>query len=238
MIASILLYAPLKALADELSEDKKKLETVETNLISSCDMLLKLIGDRQPDPTQEGLLQTCDKSMTSINNYCGIHKDLNLITCSDQRIEEYISARGLAQPGDTSNQGNQMNQPFANPAENTSTALPNKTEANKMSIEELGPPTSNNLPSNVQRIINELGNDTSDEIATYQINDLSPEVLVKVLNGLSVNNLYKVLRSLTPDDLKTLLNHTLTSEQSNQILDRLPQSERSEIVKSEIAASI
>lgn len=96
-----------------------------------------------------------------------------------------------------------------------------------MSTTELGP--QGPFPSISQRIINDLGNATSDEIATYPINDLSPEVLVKVLNGLSADNLFKVLVNLPHDDLKTLFGSKLVPEQSKEILNRIPQDKRTEI---------
>lgn len=139
---------------------------------------------------------------------------------------------GLPQSQNTSNQSNIMNKSFTNPVEGRLPLAFNQTNnTDKMSTGELGStgemgPTSF---SNINRIINELGNATSDEIATYPINDLSPEVLIKVLNGLSVDNLYKVLRNLTQDDLKTLLVDKLTAEESKQILDRLPQDKKVDI---------
>jgi hypothetical protein len=138
-----------------------------------------------------------------------------------------LLAKGLPHSQNTSNQSNIMNKSFTNPVEDRRTLAFNQTNnTDKMSTTgELGLTSI----STVQRIINELGNATSDEIATYPINDLSPEVLVKVLNGLSVDNLYKVLRNLTQDDLKALLADKLTPEQSKQILERLPQDKKTDI---------
>jgi hypothetical protein len=104
-------------------------------------------------------------------------------------------------------------------------------DAGKMSTSELGSPNdiSQKSLSNVQRVINELGNATSYEVATYPINDLSPDLLVKALNGLSVQSLYKVLRNLPHDQLKILLVDKLTPQESKQILDRLPQQEKTDI---------
>jgi hypothetical protein len=104
-------------------------------------------------------------------------------------------------------------------------------DTTRMSSSELGSPTqpSQESLSTVQRVINELGNATSDEIATYPINDLSPDLLVKVLNGLSVDSLYKVLHGLPHDELKTLLVDKLTPQVSKQVLNRLPQGEKVDI---------
>jgi len=142
-----------------------------------------------------------------------------------------IFVQGLSQLQNTSNQSNIMNKSFTSPMGNRQTLAFNQTNnTDKMSTGELGPNQLGPTPlSNIQRIINELGNATSDEIATYPINDLSPEVLIKVLNGLSVNNLYKVLHNLPHDELKTLLVDNLTPQESKQILNRLPQGEKADI---------
>jgi hypothetical protein len=140
-----------------------------------------------------------------------------------------LFVEGLPQSQNTSNI---MNKSFPNPVEDRRTLAFNQTnDTTKMSTSELAPASDLGATSLsiIQRVINELGNATSDEIATYPINDLSPEVLVKVLNGLSVDNLYKVLRNLTQDDLKSLLVDKLTPEQSKQILERLPQDKKVDI---------
>lgn len=104
-------------------------------------------------------------------------------------------------------------------------------DTTRMSPSELGSPTQTSQESltTVQRVINELDNATSDEVATYPINDLSPDLLVKVLNGLSVDSLYKVLHGLPHDELKTLLVDKLTPQVSKQVLNRLPQGEKVDI---------
>ena len=135
---------------------------------------------------------------------------------------------GLEQPPHVTNQTYIMNESSNNSKEVRGTLGVNVSNNNKMSTTELGSPQGS-LPSITQRTINELGNATSDEIATYPINDLSPEVLVNVLNGLSTDNLFKVLVNLPHDALKTLLLNTLVAEQSKQILNRLPQDKKAEI---------
>lgn len=126
-----------------------------------------------------------------------------------------------------------------NPVFSVSLPQPQNTDnqsndSSRMSTAELGSPNdiSQKSLSNVQRVINELDDATSDEVATYPINDLSPDLLVKVLNGLSVESLYKVLHNLPHDQLKILLVDKLTPQESKKILDRLPQLEKIDIQKS------
>lgn len=144
------------------------------------------------------------------------------ISCNIQ-----LSADGLRQSPHSINQPIIVNKSFINQKEDRGTLAFNQSINTKMSTTELGP--QGPFPSISQRIINDLGNATSDEIATYPINDLSPEVLVKVLNGLSADNLFKVLVNLPHDDLKTLFGSKLVPEQSKEILNRIPQDKRTEI---------
>jgi len=58
-------------------------------IILTCDTIGTMKGDRPDNPDDEGVMQKCDSNMSDIKSYWDIHKELTLITCSDDRLGQY-----------------------------------------------------------------------------------------------------------------------------------------------------
>lgn len=99
----------------------------------------------------------------------------------------------------------------------------------KMGQTELAPVLPVGSLSTADRVVNELSNATANEISKYPINDLDSDVLLTVFSELSPDSLYRVLHNLSHSDLESLLAEKFTPDQSNQILNRLPESKNIEI---------
>jgi hypothetical protein len=72
--------------------DTLELELAQMDLISMCDMALTISSD-SPGSVGEETLAACDRNMLDIRDYCVDRP--GLITCADERIQNYISARGI-----------------------------------------------------------------------------------------------------------------------------------------------
>lgn len=127
-----------------------------------------------------------------------------------------------------SNFTNNQTQVVSMSSSNLTEVLPSCVNG-KMGAAELAPVLGLGSLSTADRVTNELSNASANEISAYPLNDLDQAVLVSVFNGLSPDNLYRVLHNLSHDDLKSLLEEKLTPDQSNQILNRLPDSKNIEI---------
>jgi hypothetical protein len=76
----------------QISQERLNLELAQMDLIAQCDANLNWIGD---DPTDDAgeVLASCDQAMLDIKNNCDESPELT--TCSDERIERYLIARGV-----------------------------------------------------------------------------------------------------------------------------------------------
>jgi hypothetical protein len=97
MLALIILI-PMKALAQttELDNAKLNVEIANMDVISGCNISRTLLGDHPSDQGEESILLKCDQGMLSVKQYCDAHPDYGLKTCSEPRVDEYITARGLS----------------------------------------------------------------------------------------------------------------------------------------------
>jgi hypothetical protein len=85
---SLALVIPVEA----QDETNLELELAQMDLISMCSMALTISSD-SPGSVGEETLSACDRNMLEIRDYCANRSDL--ITCADERIQQYISARGI-----------------------------------------------------------------------------------------------------------------------------------------------
>jgi hypothetical protein len=104
-ILALIILIPMKALAQtpeldnaksDVADAKLNLELANMDVISGCDMSRTLLGDHPSDPAAENLLLKCDQSIMSVKHECDAHPEYALTTCSEPRIAEYITARGLS----------------------------------------------------------------------------------------------------------------------------------------------
>jgi hypothetical protein len=104
-ILSLIILMPMKAVAktpeldkakSDAAEAKLNLELANMDVISGCDMTRTLLGDHPSDPGAENVLLKCDQSILLFKHDCDAHPEWGLKTCSEPRIAEYITARGLS----------------------------------------------------------------------------------------------------------------------------------------------
>jgi hypothetical protein len=77
----------------QISQDRLNLELAHMDLIAQCDANLDWIGDDPADYNAEDVLAICDNAMLDIKNNCD--KNPELTTCLDERIEGYLTTRGI-----------------------------------------------------------------------------------------------------------------------------------------------
>jgi len=103
-IIAILIFLPMKALAQtpeidqakaNLAQTKSDLEVTNMDIISGCDMARTLLEDHPSDPGAEGVLLKCDQNIQSVKQNCDTHPEWALKTCLDPRIAQYLAARGV-----------------------------------------------------------------------------------------------------------------------------------------------
>jgi hypothetical protein len=77
----------------QISQERLDLELAHMDLIAQCDANLNWIGDSPADNDAKEVLASCDRAMLDIQNNCNENPELT--TCSDERIEGYLTARGV-----------------------------------------------------------------------------------------------------------------------------------------------
>jgi hypothetical protein len=77
----------------QISQERLDLELAQMDLIAQCDANLNWIGDDPADNDAREVLASCDQAMLDIKNNCDENRELT--TCSDERIEGYLIARGV-----------------------------------------------------------------------------------------------------------------------------------------------
>jgi hypothetical protein len=87
---AIIIVIPASA---QISQERLDLELAHMDLIAQCDANLNWIGDSPADSDAEEVLASCDRMMIDIQNNCNENPELT--TCSDERIEGYLTARGV-----------------------------------------------------------------------------------------------------------------------------------------------
>jgi hypothetical protein len=93
ILLSSVLVAPIMPASAQISQERLDLEIAHMDLIAQCDANLKWIGDSPADNSAEEVLASCDKAMLDIKNNCDENPELT--TCSDERIEGYLTTRGV-----------------------------------------------------------------------------------------------------------------------------------------------
>ena len=76
----------------QISQERLDVEIAQMDVISQCDTNLTLLGASPSEGSAEEVLSSCDRLMSETKNYCIDHNEFT--TCSDERIEGYLTARG------------------------------------------------------------------------------------------------------------------------------------------------